>query len=349
MSRRATFVSTVQFGHLPRASPRAANPRASRSRVPHHVVSAMADPDSSLHGTLRVYKRNPNTLVAFTSGPERPTGGTVVFVPGLTDGPMSLKYLPALADALANANPSWRLVQPVLSSSYLGFGVSDLATDVLELDALLDSIPPDDGPIALIGHSTGCQDTVAYLRDGAHADRVVAAVLQAPVSDRQAMALECGPEAVAAAAAEAQALVAAGSRERLMPRDTPGVFNTPITAARYASLAGRNTPDDMFSSDLTDEELRDRLGRLRGASRRRRILVVFSGQDEYVPEEVKRNENEEKTYGEMMRRFADAIGPGEDEEPFVVCLENGNHALDGAPGIEFASLVVRAVNGGATR
>ena len=50
-----------------------------------------------------------------------------------------------------------------------------------------------------------------------------------------------------------------------------------------------------------------------------------------------------------MRRFADAIGPGEDEEPFVVCLENGNHALDGAPGIEFASLVVRAVNGGATR
>ena len=80
-----------------------------------------------------------------------------------------------------------------------------------------------------------------------------------------------------------------------------------------------------------------------------RHLLVFSGQDEYVPEEVKRNENEEKTYGEMMRRFADAIGPGEDEEPFVVCLENGNHALDGAPGIEFASLVVRAVNGGATR
>ena len=29
----------------PRASPRAPNPRASRSRVPHHVVSAMADPD----------------------------------------------------------------------------------------------------------------------------------------------------------------------------------------------------------------------------------------------------------------------------------------------------------------
>ena len=312
----------------------------------------MAYPDSSLHGTLRVYKRHPNTLVAFTSGPERPTGGTVVFVPGLTDGPMSLKYLPALADALANANPSWRLVQPVLSSSYLGFGVSDLATDVLELDALLESIPPDDGPVALVGHSTGCQDTVAYLRDGAHADRVVAAVLQAPVSDRQAMALEHGPEAVAAAAAQAESLVSAGSGERLMPRDTPGVFNTPITAARYASLAGRNTPDDMFSSDLSDEELRDRLGHLRGDSRlRRRVLVVFSGEDEYVPEEVKRNENEEKTYGETMRRFADAIGPGGDgdDEPFVVCLEDGNHALDGDPGIEFASLVVRAVNGDATR
>ena len=42
-------------------------------------------------------------LVAFESGPSSPTGGTVVFVPGLTDGPMSLSYLPRLAEALAEA------------------------------------------------------------------------------------------------------------------------------------------------------------------------------------------------------------------------------------------------------
>ena len=228
----------------------------------------MADPDSSLHGTLRVYKRNPNTLVAFTSGPERPTGGTVVFVPGLTDGPMSLKYLPALADALANANPSWRLVQPVLSSSYLGFGVSDLATDVLELDALLDSIPPDDGPIALIGHSTGCQDTVAYLRDGAHADRVVAAVLQAPVSDRQAMALECGPEAVRRRRRSPSARRRGFARTTHAARHSGGVQH-PDHRGALRQPGGQEHPGRHVSSDLTDEELRDRLGRLRGASRRR--------------------------------------------------------------------------------
>ena len=176
-----------------------------------------------------------------------------MFVPGLTDGPMSLKYLPALADALANANPSWRLVQPVLSSSYLGFGVSDLATDVLELDALLDSIPPDDAPSRSSDIPPGAQTCGLPPRRRTRRPRRRRGAPGA--RQRSPGDGEYGPEAVAAAAA-GQALVAAGSRERLMPRDTAGVFNAPITAARYASLAGRNTPDDMFSSDLTDEEPR---------------------------------------------------------------------------------------------
>ena len=183
----------------------------------------MADPDSSLHGTLRVYKRIQHAR-GLHVGPERPTGGTVVFVPGLTDGPMSLSASQR-SQMLANANPSWRLVQPVLSSSYLGFGVSDLATDVLELDALLDSIPPDDGPIALIGHSTGCQDTVAYSAT-AHTPTASSPRCSRRRQRSPGDGARVRPGSRYAAAAEAQALVAAGSRERLMPRDTAGVFNT---------------------------------------------------------------------------------------------------------------------------
>ena len=59
-----------------------------------------------------------------------------MFIPGLTDGPMGLPYIPALSAALAQQG--WALCQPVLSSSYLGFGVSGgLAQDCEELDALL--------------------------------------------------------------------------------------------------------------------------------------------------------------------------------------------------------------------
>ena len=78
-------------------------------------------------GELTVYKNDP-TLVMFTSGPEvSDSEGTAVFIGGLTDGPMSLCYLPALAAALEEKR--WRLCQPTLSSAYLGFGVSDLDKD----------------------------------------------------------------------------------------------------------------------------------------------------------------------------------------------------------------------------
>ena len=60
----------------------------------------MASAGASLRGDLTVYKNDP-TLVMFTSGPDvRDSEGTVVFVGGLTDGPMGLAYLPALAAAL---------------------------------------------------------------------------------------------------------------------------------------------------------------------------------------------------------------------------------------------------------
>ena len=56
-------------------------PRAVRSGAAFAFTAPMSLP--SLAGTLRVYRRDPSTLVAFESGPSSPTGGgTVVFVPG---------------------------------------------------------------------------------------------------------------------------------------------------------------------------------------------------------------------------------------------------------------------------
>ncbi|CAN0165528.1 unnamed protein product, partial [Pylaiella littoralis] len=70
-----------------------------------------------------------------------------VFVPGLTDGLLALDYLPALGAALERLGYS--LVQPVLSSSYKGYGTSSLHQDVQELDELLgylSSTPPSSPP-----------------------------------------------------------------------------------------------------------------------------------------------------------------------------------------------------------
>lgn len=257
----------------------------------------MTSAGASLRGDLTVYKNDP-TLVMFTSGPEVcDSEGTAVFIGGLTDGPMSLSYLPKLAAALEEKN--WRLCQPTLSSAYLGFGVSDLDTDVRELDLVVDRIlasaksataeskRKDGGnekkhAVALVGHSTGCQDIVRFLKRGRHRADVTAAVLQAPVSDREAMCMEHGEEAIAAANASARGMCASGDGDGLMPRSTPGTFGAPVTAARYASLSGRMTSDDTFSSDLTEAELFQQIGHL-GSHDAPPSLWVRSADDEYAP------------------------------------------------------------------
>jgi hypothetical protein len=251
----------------------------------------MASAGASLRGDLTVYKNDP-TLVMFTSGPDvRDSEGTVVFVGGLTDGPMGLAYLPALAAALEAKR--WRLCQPTLSSSYLGFGVSDLDKDVEELDLVLDRIlasanrdatrKKDENEnahaVALVGHSTGCQDIVHFLKRGRHKDAITAAVLQAPVSDREAMCMEHGSEAIEAAHDAARLMMESGDGDSLMPRSTPGVFGAPVTAARYFSLSGRMTLDDMFSSDLTESEFLEKIGHM-GLPSAPKSLWVRSADDE---------------------------------------------------------------------
>jgi pimeloyl-ACP methyl ester carboxylesterase len=260
------------------------------SRPPSRPAArAMASTGASLRGELTVYKNDP-TLVMFTSGPEvSDSEGTAVFIGGLTDGPMSLSYLPALAAALEEKR--WRLCQPTLSSAYLGFGVSDLDKDAEELDLVVDRILASASAIekkkkkhavALVGHSTGCQDIVHFLRRGRRRADIAAAVLQAPVSDREAMCMEHGEEAIAAANAAARAMCAEGAGVDLMPRSTPGTFGAPVSAARYASLSGRMTPDDLFSSDLTAHELSQQIGHMGHASAPP-SLWVRSADDEYAP------------------------------------------------------------------
>ena len=338
----------------------------------------MASAGASLRGDLTVYKNDP-TLVMFTSGPDvRDSEGTVVFVGGLTDGPMGLAYLPALAAALEAKR--WRLCQPTLSSSYLGFGVSDLDKDVEELDLVLDRIlasanrdetrKKDENenahPVALVGHSTGCQDIVHFLKRGRHKEIITAAVLQAPVSDREAMCMEHGSEAIEAAHDAARVMMESGDGDSLMPRSTPGVFGAPVTAARYFSLSGRMTLDDMFSSDLTESEFLEKIGHM-GLPSAPKSLWVRSADDEYAPcskreggsarfdalDEDKRRDAAdaggafEKAIKNAVRRGADGNAETRKVFPIIAIAQYGteataNHALDGC-GDWFAAKVASFV------
>ncbi|KAG7028929.1 SPAPB24D3.06c [Cucurbita argyrosperma subsp. argyrosperma] len=157
----------------------------------------------------------------------------VIFIGGLTDGFMATEYLEPLAIALDKEK--WSLVQILLSSSYSGYGTSSLQQDAKELDQLVSYLinKEDSEGVVLLGHSTGCQDIVYYMRTNAACSRAVrGAILQAPVSDREYRATL--PE-TAAMIDLASTMINEGRGLDLMPREADP---SPITATRLCKAMG---------------------------------------------------------------------------------------------------------------
>ncbi|GMH28463.1 hypothetical protein Nepgr_030306 [Nepenthes gracilis] len=286
--------------------------RSDKSSTPKSAAaSPSAGGDSNFGPVARknqfrgvLFKYGPkSTQVAFRTGDYKQQ---VIFIGGLTDGFMATEYLEPLAIALDNEK--WSLVQTLLSSSYIGYGTSSLEQDAMELDQLISYLinKEDSEGVVLLGHSTGCQDIVYYMRTNAACSRAVrAAILQAPVSDREYRATL--PE-TAAMIDLASKMINEGRGSELMPREAN--TDSPITAYRYHSLCAYMGDDDMFSSDLSDDQLRMRLGHMSNTP----CQVIYSMADEYVPEYVNKKA--------LVERLCRALGGAEKAE-----IEWGNHSL----------------------
>ncbi|RWR93708.1 UPF0613 protein PB24D3.06c [Cinnamomum micranthum f. kanehirae] len=261
-----------------------------------------ANPNSHFPGVIFKYGPKP-IQVAFRMGDFKQQ---VIFIGGLTNGFLATKYLEPLSVALENEN--WSLVQPLLSSSYAGYGTSSLEQDAMELDQLISYFINKENSqgVVLLGHSTGCQDIVHYMRTNAACCRAVrAAILQAPVSDREYRATL--PE-TAAMIDLAETMIKEGRAMDLMPKEANP--DAPITAYRYHSLCAYMGDDDMFSSDLSDEQLRMKLGHMCNTP----CQIIFSMADENVPEYVDKKA--------LVERLSRIMGGSEKIE-----IEWGNHSL----------------------
>uniref|UniRef100_A0A2P2J4S0 UPF0613 protein PB24D3.06c n=1 Tax=Rhizophora mucronata TaxID=61149 RepID=A0A2P2J4S0_RHIMU len=257
---------------------------------------------NQFRGVLFKYGPKP-TQVAFQTCDYKQQ---VIFIGGLTDGFLATEYLEPLAVALHKEK--WSLVQLTLSSSYSGYGTSSLQQDAMELDQLISYLINKENSegVVLLGHSTGCQDIVHYMCTNAACSRAVrAAILQAPVSDREYRATL---SETAAMIDLASTMIEDGRGSELMPREADP--SAPITAYRYHSLYAYNGDDDLFSSDLSDDQLRMRLGHMSNTP----CQVIFSMADEYVPEYVDKKA--------LVERLCRAMGGAEKVE-----IEHGNHSL----------------------
>jgi Protein of unknown function (DUF1749) len=355
----------------------------------HSNAPPLLSPYGTLSGELFQYSSGGlgNSRVAFESlPPPPPSGGALVsnkkciLVGGLSDGLLALPYTQAL-ERVCHAN-GWSLVQPLLSSSYTGFGHGSLDRDVHELQELLEYLlihrstgrqgpaaadADDDGEseaeaaalsfFCLIGHSTGCQDAVHFLKHAAdrYVQRLALVVLQAPVSDRESAMMDSDYHENLRIA---QQLRDSGQAEEMMPRKC---FWAPITARRFLDLQERGGADDYFSSDFTIDELSERLqhvGRRNrstassndssSSSRSLQVLVAYSGMDEYVPNHVDKrqltNRIVQAMNGDTSGGNDDNSGGNDDSSSVATALfiDNGNHNL--AQGPDVANVLMQKID-----
>ncbi|TPX30483.1 hypothetical protein SmJEL517_g05964 [Synchytrium microbalum] len=225
-----------------------------------------------MEGKLFTYD-SESRYVAFESNSSLPN--KTIFIPGLTDGLNALPYLPLLTQQLASIGYS--LIQPILPSSYLQYGISSLSNDCKYIDKLIKHVLDTSsvGTLVLIGHSTGCQQILYYMKHGEYTERISAVVLQGAVSDREFFMWDNSDQTT-----KYVHLAKSLNVHDLLPRD---VDIAPMTAGRYLSLATRLGLDDMFSSDLTDAEL---INIFSGLGAGVNVGICFSGADEYVPPSV---------------------------------------------------------------
>lgn len=123
-------------------------------------------PYGTLQGTLFCYHNN---LAAFESVPIHSKDlpkKKCILVGGLSDGLLPTPYTKDLEAECHRLG--WSFVNPILSSSYLGFGNGDLDRDTEEISALMWYLSCHRGGeiFALVGHSTGCQNGVHFCKHG---------------------------------------------------------------------------------------------------------------------------------------------------------------------------------------
>ncbi|OJD28777.1 siderophore biosynthesis lipase [Diplodia corticola] len=321
-------------------------------------------PKGGLPGILHHYTESLVTFEFTSSTIRKPH--SLVFIGGLGEGLGSTSYMADLVRALHPTD--WSIFTVNISSSHQSWGLGHLDRDTDEIAQCLNYVRDYKaskhggvaGKLVLMGHSTGSQHVLHYLsRPNPHAAAAPAfdpdlqhvrrpaldgAIMQAPVSDREAMQLVVHhgwlgktPAQTRRVFDELVAIAEEATKDDqacdfLLPLEKTsaiGYQNTPLSARRFLSLVSPESPqapreDDLFSSDLGDEQLKKTFGMVRERQLSGYgLMVLVSGADQAVPDWV----DKEKLMARW-KKATDHDGEAEiwDEE-FSGIIPNASHAL----------------------
>lgn len=263
-----------------------------------------------------VWRWSKRGHVCFASGDLNSTI-QVICIGGLTDGLLPCPWITKLN--LECSRNNYCLIQPLLSSSYNGYGTGSLKKDTDEIAELIEHMIDKHNcrRFALIGHSTGCQNAIHFSRYGPRhlMKKLFAIVLQAPVSDCESGSMnDLLPNRLIYANSLKDEYGIEKCSEILMPFDS---HYSPITVYRFLSLFDRYGDDDYFSSYFTDDDFEEHFQhfRLDDTCKHIKVLIAYSLNDEYVPDYVDKVQ--------LTNRICQAIG----EQASILLLPGADHAL----------------------
>ncbi|KAH8690738.1 putative hydrolases or acyltransferase [Talaromyces proteolyticus] len=282
-------------------------------------------PKGGISGILHHYTETLVTFEYSSSAFVQPH--SLVFIGGLGDGLATTSYMSDLVRALQPTEWSLFTLNLTSSYQSWGLGHLDRDTDeIAECVKYIKDYKKSkfgSGKIVLMGHSTGSQCVLHYLSQQnphtkthnfdaslEHVQRlpIDGAIMQAPVSDREAIlwVLKEGiggrsPNEVQKIYRKLEVMAKEACHtddefDTILPLSMTSQIgypaNTPISCRRFLSLNSPESPaspqeDDLFSSDLGEEQLRQTFGMIK----QRRLLngkfmVLFSGADQSVPDWV---------------------------------------------------------------
>lgn len=319
-------------------------------------------PKGGLPGILHHYTENLVTFEYTSNTIRKPH--SLLFIGGLGDGIASTSYMADLVHALQPTQWSLFTLNLTSSYQAWGLGHLDRDTNEIAqcVQYIKDYKTTKFGNnrIVVMGHSTGSQDVLHYLyRPNPHTSTPAfdsgihhvkrpaldGAIMQAPVSDREGIlsVLEEGiggksPSEVRAAYEKMKAMAMEAAHrdpsiDTLLPLSLTAQIgypaNIPISCRRLMSLISPDSPqspqeDDLFSSDLSDEQLRKTFGMIKQqALLNYKLVILFSGADQSVPDWV-----DKENLLSRWKNAADHNGEAQiwDQE-FSAVIPGASHAL----------------------
>ncbi|KAM0789170.1 hypothetical protein ACM66B_000018 [Microbotryomycetes sp. NB124-2] len=276
----------------------------------------------------------------------------LIVIPGLNGSYPPVPYTRSLSQHVQKHCTGWTVVElGGLSSCGAGWGAASVLQDAQEIAQCVNYLVKvaQKNKIVLMGHSTGCQDAIAYThlrsQQPDSTPNISGIILQAPLSDREFVLATAPKNLLPLIVTQYPGLSPHPGQtyQDFVDKRLSDLFGTKlgVTYARWNSLTSKAESDkvnwdneDYFSSDMSIKRWRNVFEHVR--KEQTSTMVVLGGKDEGYAKGV-------DTAEKLWTRFKDAVDAQMSQHSFI--NKESDHAVsDDSSRQQLFEAVARFIN-----